>query len=571
MSLLSVNDIASNVINETKSSEEEILLFCRNVETKEKVTVHVRNIPHVFYAQVPAKFRDSDGIMNYLNENTWVSSKCNRTDCCSNVVEILPWDGEDEEEEGEEEEKGEMEFIQTIPCGKVLALDPKAYVKKVELFKNEKLPFVGAYSFKDKDICFACITVTRAFHMNAVSRCMQKLLKTMPGAVEMEIGEVRPDTVQSFLYSSGGVCQNSKIRIHNSALKDGHITCSMRNIELIPMSVFDPSPLDICAFDIETFTSTRGMPNPQKQAVQMISLCFPGDEMYSLSYGTPFPPGFKTEVNGKHCTVLMFQSEPELLMGFVMLLRKKDPDVILGWNSNQFDWFFIFNRCRVLGIYDTFRAKLSRIKNYHCISLLNYKEIKGRTVKCGEFRVPGLVMFDLMTYLMGKPGKQLPSYKLKKVCEAVLPAHLSKTDFDIKEGNAAFTSTDDVVRWHYMTYNVMDSVSVLELNTVYNAVNSFSAQSFVFKSYISLLFGAGQQARTISLIQQQCKVDNIVMPKHEIINIPGAGKDQKGASYQEIPLLNHFPKYVEHLEKDVVGTFNEKTGKYEGLLSISGS
>lgn len=90
-----------------------------------------------------------------------------------------------------------------------------------------------------------------------------------------------------------------------------------------------PPNLRIVAFDIEVY-SKQGSPRPDRDPVIIISVMNDRGE------------------------VKIFQAkgydDREVLKSFVNYIQKYDPDIIVGYNSNRFDWPYLIERAKYLGI-----------------------------------------------------------------------------------------------------------------------------------------------------------------------------------------------------------------------------
>lgn len=114
---------------------------------------------------------------------------------------------------------------------------------------------------------------------------------------------------------------------------------------LLPLESFDSENFTvtgkkmsprILAFDIETYS--EGMPREKKDPITMISLFGEGLEKV-LTW------------KGKNSqSVEVFESEKAMLQAFVGAVREFDPDVLTGYNSDNFDFPYIQERCRQNGV-----------------------------------------------------------------------------------------------------------------------------------------------------------------------------------------------------------------------------
>jgi DNA polymerase I len=91
----------------------------------------------------------------------------------------------------------------------------------------------------------------------------------------------------------------------------------------------DIPKLKILAMDIEVY-NPRGAPRPDRDPVIIISLMNSEKEIVQLTARD--------------------KDDRILLREFVSYVQKYDPDIIVGYNSNNFDWPYLLERCRRLGI-----------------------------------------------------------------------------------------------------------------------------------------------------------------------------------------------------------------------------
>ena len=87
--------------------------------------------------------------------------------------------------------------------------------------------------------------------------------------------------------------------------------------------------LRIMAFDIEAY-NPQGSPNPARDPIIII--------------GMAFNDGEKVQLTAKG------RDDRDLLKEFVEVVRKKDPDIIVGYNQNSFDWPYLLERAKVNGV-----------------------------------------------------------------------------------------------------------------------------------------------------------------------------------------------------------------------------
>jgi len=178
-----------------------------------------------------------------------------------------------------------------------------------------------------------------------------------------------------------------------------------------------------CSFDIECYSVNHNskLPNPEitGNLIFQISMVFGtiGDlasrEHILLSLGKP------RESFIKGCDrLLTFESEADLLLGFVELIQTRNPDIFIGYNILKFDWGYLIARAKLLNIDDRF-YKLSRLINRHA----DERTIKWGSSACGEqlfyyLECHGRVNVDVLIEV--ERNFRLPKYSLDTVSEYFL-------------------------------------------------------------------------------------------------------------------------------------------------------
>ncbi len=91
----------------------------------------------------------------------------------------------------------------------------------------------------------------------------------------------------------------------------------------------DIPELRVLAFDIEVY-NPRGTPHPERDPVIIIATCFKGEvELFTCDDS---------------------RNDKRIIKEFVEYIAQTDPDIIVGYNSNNFDWPYLSKRAEILGI-----------------------------------------------------------------------------------------------------------------------------------------------------------------------------------------------------------------------------
>ena len=140
-----------------------------------------------------------------------------------------------------------------------------------------------------------------------------------------------------------------------------------------------PPKLKVLAFDIEVY-NPKGAPRPEKDPVIIISLMNSEGEIKQLVA--------EDSLN---------KPDKRLIEEFVNYIINYDPDIIVGYNSNGFDWPYLLQRSNYLGV------------------KLDVGRVKGgipRTSVYGHISVPGRLNVDLYNF-----AEELPEVKIKSLDE----------------------------------------------------------------------------------------------------------------------------------------------------------
>ncbi|MDI9623499.1 MAG: DNA-directed DNA polymerase [Methanothermobacter sp.] len=123
-------------------------------------------------------------------------------------------------------------------------------------------------------------------------------------------------------------------------LKGNIVSSDVEIIELDepPRTIKSRFPkLEILAFDIEVY-NPHGMPNPEEDQILMISF-YDGEKKRIIS------------TKGEHLNfVEVVEDEKAILERFTQIIKDSKPDLIVGYNSDNFDFPYIRRRADLLGV-----------------------------------------------------------------------------------------------------------------------------------------------------------------------------------------------------------------------------
>jgi DNA polymerase elongation subunit (family B) len=183
--------------------------------------------------------------------------------------------------------------------------------------------------------------------------------------------------------------------------------------DLIALDEIKNQNFTIMSFDIECVSCDGSFPNPERETDRVIQIGltmsrYGEDECY---YKHIITLGSCDPLEG--IVVESYNTEKEVLLAFSKLVRKIDPDVVTGYNINGFDFNYLNERAKLLGISPQF-SRMSRIKNE--ISEFVIKDLSSAALgenKLKFFDMKGRIILDLMKVI--QRDHKLPSYKLDEV------------------------------------------------------------------------------------------------------------------------------------------------------------
>lgn len=242
-----------------------------------------------------------------------------------------------------------------------------------------------------------------------------------------------------------------------------------------------------------------------------------GDELIQI--GTTLQYYGKSECFLKHIITLgscepiegaiveSYETEKEVLIAWSNLIRKVDPDILLGWNIWGFDLEYLYLRARENNCVEQF-AYLGRIKGLK--SELEQKELSSAGLGDNILKLvnmTGRIVFDLMKYVQN--NFNLDSYKLDSVAY-----HFNKEKkldvspqeiFDLQKGN----SQD---RCKIAKYCIVDCELCNRLCKKLECIANNVGMANVCSVPLSFIFTRGQGIKILSLVAKRCRLENFLIP-----------------------------------------------------------
>lgn len=388
------------VDSDDEESEEEkdknlhyiIHTFGRTMDGK-SVYMKIVNYTPYFYIKLPEKWKKSEAkgkinqIFNYLtsNMNKKVWKKFRSCLINMDVVEKMTPEGF----------TNGKKFL----FGRLIFNNSYAMKKFRYLFEQSKIYIPGvlykAYQFKTYEANLP--PMLRCFHIMKVKGC---------GWVSVsKYNELFDDDKESYC--------------------DIELRVDWRNVKSIEKEV--NAPLRILSFDIECNSIDGEFPQAKRPGNAVIQI---GSTYTYLGESLPYRQHIvclNDTDNVPEAIVESYQTEEEMMEGWIKEIIRSDCDIITGYNIFYFDEAYIYDRCNEqLNMLHRI-TKISKLKEYTC----QYKDFKLASSALGENRIkmfdtPGRVHIDLMKDV--QKTFKLSSYKLDFVSSMFIRDNILKID-----------------------------------------------------------------------------------------------------------------------------------------------
>lgn len=275
-----------------------------------------------------------------------------------------------------------------------------------------------------------------AFHRPGDMPDLRHAIRELPGVKEIYEFDIPP--ARRYLIDRG-LTPMSGIRIKGKTLDQGGMKVVLLEEPPVPTKVPEQD-LNIMSFDIEVL-NPAGSPRPEKDPIIMISLADNRGLRKVLTW-KDFKPGLDF--------VEVTKDEREMLERFVEIVEESDTDILMGYNTDLFDFPYIRERARQLKV----KLKLGR----------DGSEVIARKRRFATAaRIRGRVHIDVYTmvnFLATIGHIRLIHYTLEDVYKHLLGKE--KPDFEFTEFVDAWERGGEKVR-RLLEYSLSDAVATLEV------------------------------------------------------------------------------------------------------------
>lgn len=249
------------------------------------------------------------------------------------------------------------------------------------------------------------------------------------------------------------------------------------------------APLRYMAFDIECLPLRGEMPRPEEAPVILISMAF-----------EPEYRGLKDlvlvgkKIDCPRPDVQSCRDEYDLLSTFVSIIREYDPDIVAGYNCNEFDFSYLDKRAEIL-------------KADRRVGRDGSPWYLRKIVNTTNVSITGRVVVDLLPII--RSSFSLKQYTLRNAASELLK--MEKYDVDPKEIEALWTEGGDGLR-RFISYARRDAVLALHLLLDLKLMDKYIALSQASGSLLQDIVNGGQSGMVESLLLRRFGEQKRVVP-----------------------------------------------------------
>jgi len=279
------------------------------------------------------------------------------------------------------------------------------------------------------------------------------------------------------------------------------IEIDMHYSKLMPEEKIHIAPLRILSFDIECYNPEgKGFPKAESSPVIQIAVYLKVQGCEKPLNHAVWTLNTCNEIAG--CHVHAFETEEEMLLSFRQYLQDVDPDVITGYNINNFDLPYLLDRAETKGISFDF-CKLGRLAGDRCRKRVN--NFGGRETI--EINIDGRISFDMLTVIQKE--QKLSSYSLN----AVSAEFLGEQKEDVHHsmiGDLFLGSAES--RRRLAVYCLKDAYLPMRLMDKLLCMYNYVEMARVTGTPINFLLNRGQMIKVQSQLLRKAGQCGFVMP-----------------------------------------------------------
>ncbi len=545
-------------VTQAYSDERARIFIVGHTDLHKRVVVEVLETPHRIFLAVDEDFGDIHGLRKKLNAHLFQEcrrGRCDRTNCARcHPVGLLGTGRADavEREEESAEQKDFDEMLDTFlgprskgsyvpnslndePCARVLERVGE-WVTSVHLVRR---PFFYAAEPRPQEgrtFPFAQFTLRHAFLSKASKSFLTKCEYQSDIPERRGVYDYCANEVESFHRLKDFRCCAYWTIQHARHVEGNTYVCLFQDV--LPCLDKPSRGLSYMVYDIETPREDARFPHSGVDPIFCISVLYanglggvPTRAIYAWGPPATHPHqlGFEHPIEMK-----MLENETEMLRVYCEDIRQRDPDVLVGYNSEAFDAPYIADRCYVVGV--GFDVGVVRTGTHARVFRTNVEsKQKGGSTRV-QVETFGRTHLDL--YALCKTNMRLklaPNLQLRTVAQ-FLGLPMLKEDLSHTVMWARQHGTADE-RGGFLKYCAVDVEVPALLVTDTLAIVNLAQGAYVFRTTPSSYLSGGPSAKWGRLLQNYRR-------NHLILRVPSYyEKDNEGKS---VKIFTHHPSCAVH-------------------------
>lgn len=408
-------------------------------------------------------------------------------------------------------------FVQQ--CKKSLYKNEKYLIQHKIVYRKDAYGFTNDEKFKFIRFDFNNI---RAYHL------MKWYIKNKLKNTNFKLYNSNIDPILTFMHirdisASGWISIDN---YHTNTISNCDINISTKWTNIKHCNKHDIPPLKILSFDIECYSHTDDFPLAKNDLDQIIQIGssvkrFGQDEVKQ----TVVVLGECKSVD--NVNIISVSTEKDLLTTWFDYLRKENPDLIIGYNIDGFDWEYINIRCEKLNCSYKYYSRL-----YHVPSHYKSDNMESKAYGMNVFNhitTPGINQIDLLHYF--RKETKLDRYTLDFVAKHFLGEEKRPVSpreiFSMGGPNGTPLSRSTVA-----DYCAQDTLLPLRLLENRCIVPNLIEMSKCVSVPLTWLITRGQQIKVYSQVQRELRKNNYVFPEELSYN------DNDQSKYEGATVLN---------------------------------
>jgi len=213
--------------------------------------------------------------------------------------------------------------------------------------------------------------------------------------------------------------------------------------------------------------------------------------------------------------VIPSDTEEDMLLKWRAFLQICDPDIITGYNVQNFDIPYLLDRADALSKKNkSVSKKLENFKKWGRVSGVTAR-MKNTTFESSaygkrnnvETTIDGRVIFDMLPYM--QRNHKLSSYTLNSVCSEFLGQQKEDVHHSIISD---LQNGSDADRHRLAVYCLKDALLPLRLLEKLSVLVNYIEMARTTGVPVSYLIARGQQIKVFSMILRKCRTEKLLVP-----------------------------------------------------------